>query len=243
MLRSTTGENNLYLSPHLDDAAFSLGALIARQPGGTVVNVFTRSAYVAGRNLSARAEPSEIARISAIRRAEDDLFVAQSQLRRVDLGAEEPSLRGRHPFDGTGVDEDITQIRTALTETLERAVRGGQTKIFCPAGLGRHVNHLAVRAVVVEWYEAQRSVVQLSFYEDLPYAANLRARWGGLIELRRALKPNVLRRMTWPAPPSKLKQINIYRSQHSEPVTELGRFSPAALWPRGAHEAIWTVLG
>lgn len=56
-------------------------------------------------------------------------------------------MRGRSPWDLDGLADDIEQSRVPLTALLQRVADG--TRIFCPAGIGGHVNHLAVRAVVI----------------------------------------------------------------------------------------------
>jgi LmbE family N-acetylglucosaminyl deacetylase len=238
-----TEVRNIYLSPHFDDIAFSLGSLISAEDGGTLVNVFTRSPYIAGRELGRTPDAAEVDRVSAVRSDEDRAFAERYRLRVVDLGRQEAILRGLHPFAGEDVSEGAAQIRPALKETLDILVSDAAARIFCPAGIGRHVDHLAVRAVAIEWYRAKKRSGQLWFYEDLPYASRLRARYRGLFDLRRVTAPLRLRRRTWPANTTKLAQINDYASQHLAPVKDLRSFSPAAVWPLGSHEAAWQIVG
>ena len=38
----------------------------------------------------------------------------------------------------------------------------------------------------------------------------------------------------------KLKLVNLYRSQFTQPPSSIRRFSPKLFFPSPAHEAIWT---
>jgi len=232
---------NVYLSPHLDDAAFSLGSLIASQPGGTLVNVFTRSSYVAGRPLDVRGDTAEVDRISTLRAAEDVGFSERFGLVRLEIGGEEPILRGQQPFAKEAVASGVAQIKTALFDALDTTSSAG-ANVYCPAGIGRHADHLAVRTVAIAWYQSRNPKSALWFYEDLPYASRPRARWRGLFDLRRAVWPRRVRRASWRSGDRKLEQINAYPSQLDAPITDLRRFSPAAFWPAAPHEAAWELV-
>lgn len=239
MLRPVASDNNIYLSPHHDDVAFSLGALVAAAPGGTLVNLFTRSGYVAGTPTDRRPDAATIERVTLLRRAEDEAFARRYRLERLDLGLDEPPLFGRSPWELGGLADDIAQLRAPLTALLQRATPGA--RIFCPAGIGGHVNHLAVRALVIELL-LELAGCEVLFYEDLPYASSSRARWHAIADLRAALKGRKLRRRSWAAAPDKLAAVNLYPSQHAATPTSLRRFSPRAIWPLGPHEAVWGVI-
>jgi len=228
--------NNIYLSPHHDDIAFSLGARIAAEPGGRLVNLFTRSGYVAGAALDQAPEAATIARISALRLAEDEAFAGRYGLERIDLGLDESPVRGRSPWDLRGLADDIAQLRAPLTTLLRKA---GRARVFCPAGIGGHVNHLAVRAVVIELLPELERRGEVLFYEDLPYASSSRTRRRWLSDLRTALGGRRLRRRPSAAGAAKLVAVNLYPSQHDGEVTSLRRFSPRTFWPIGPHEAVW----
>jgi LmbE family N-acetylglucosaminyl deacetylase len=241
MVEPRADTDNIYLSPHFDDAAFSLGALIASGRGGVLVNLFTRSAYVAAG--SPDATPEVVDRISALRDAEDLAFAQRHGLRRIVLGADEPKLRGRDPFDAKGLDEDVAQIGDRLASTLTELVTDGRShRVFAPIGIGGHVNHLAVRDVVLSWVEHAPPEIEVYFYEDLHYASRWINRHAGLRHLATAAGDRRLVRHAWPAQQSKLDDINLYTSQHHRPVRSLRRFSPAALWPLHPHEAAWELI-
>lgn len=240
MLTNIGADNNIYLSPHYDDIAFSLGAWVAASPGGRLVNLFTRSGYVAGTPTNHWPDAATIARVMVLRRAEDTAFSERHQLQRLDLGLDEPPVRKRSPWDLGGLADDIAQARAALTGLLEAVPSGA--RIFCPAGIGGHVNHLAVRTLVIELLPALAGHAEVLFYEDLPYAASSRARRAGLRDLRAALSGRQLRRQAWASSAAKLDAVNCYPSQLAEPATSLRRFSPRTWWPIGRHEAVWQVI-
>lgn len=238
MLPATRADNTFYLSPHYDDIAFSLGARVAAAPGGRLVNLFTRSGYVAGTPIDQWPDAATIERVMALRRAEDTAFSTRFGLERLDLGLDEPPVRQRTPWDLAGLADDIEQVRAPLIGLLRSLPAA--TQIFCPAGIGGHVNHLAVRAVVIELLPelAGHSVL---FYEDLPYAASRRVRRRGVADLRAAFRGRRLGRQAWRAGAEKLEAVNCYPSQLAK-SPELRRFSPRAFWPLRPHEAVWRVL-
>ncbi len=237
--------NSIFLSPHCDDVAFSLGSFVSDNPDGTLVNLFTRSVYTAGFEAAGIPHTDDIERISAIRCAEDEAFCKMAALNRLDLGLEEPILRGRGVRDLTGVADDIQQLEKPLVELFQRlfAEMPGPLDIYCPAGIGGHVNHHAARAVVIkniEWIEQRASVM---FYEDLHYASRYAVRLAGLAGLRWAMRNRRGVRRVWRVndPAAKLAMINAYPSQHTRPVVSLSpAFTPKTAWPLGAHEAVWS---
>lgn len=238
MLPAARADNDIYLSPHYDDVAFSLGARVAAARGGRLINLFTRSGYVAGTPVDHWPDAATIDRVMRLRQAEDTAFSQRYGLQRLDLGFDEPPVRKRIPWDLTGLADDIDQVRAPLSELLGALPAGA--RIFCPAGIGGHANHLAVRAVVIELLPELERRGEVLFYEDLPYASSSRARRRWLPDLRTALDGRRLRRRTWAAGVAeKLVAVNLYPSQHAGEVTSLRRFSPRTLWPIGPHEAVW----
>jgi LmbE family N-acetylglucosaminyl deacetylase len=235
MAPAEAGANTIYLSPHYDDAAFSLGAWLTAHPGGRLVNLFTRSQYTAA------SRTGDVDEVSAIRAAEDRAFAARVGLDAVALGLEEPSLRGRKSRDAAGVGDDIGQLRDPLMGWLDTHAGQGAV-IYCPAAIGGHVNHLATRAVAWEWAVARGRERDLRFYEDLPYASQVHLRRRGLPSLRAATAPWRLERRAWLTGKAKLELVGLYPTQFKG-VPSLRRFSPIALWPPLPHEAVWRVVG
>jgi LmbE family N-acetylglucosaminyl deacetylase len=186
---------HLFLSPHLDDVAFSLGAALldGRLGGGVLVNVFSVS------NCTADDADRDVARVSALRRAEDGAFLARLPvaidavyLDRLDaplrLGiAEDEVCRVAPPAPD---DPEILLLVQAL-----RGRGGGEGLLLAPLGLGGHVDHaVAHRAACALAAEGRR----VAFYEDLPYAGGVeleeidRAVAAAAARLGRALEPVLL---------------------------------------------------
>jgi LmbE family N-acetylglucosaminyl deacetylase len=166
----------LFISPHLDDVAFSCGGTFATlaQAGWQCVllTVFTRSVpNPTGFALACQTDKGLGPEVDylALRRAEDTAaaqHLGAAAVRWLDLP--EAPHRGYHspaalfadllPADDIG-PELTTLLATAVAETSPQLV-------FAPQGLGLHVDHrqvmLAVRAVVPP-------TVPVLWYRDTPY--------------------------------------------------------------------------
>jgi LmbE family N-acetylglucosaminyl deacetylase len=237
---AASNAGSIYLSPHRDDAAFSLGGLIARAPGGTLVNIFTRCEFTAV-PVDVPAGTTRADTVSAIRAAEDARFIVRSGLEERNLGLEEPSLRGGKAFtDSAPRASDLEMLRAPLTAVLDELLAAGPRPIYCPAGIGGHVDHLLTCSVALEWARARGQVGLLRFYEDLPYARKRSKRAKGLRRLKHEVAMP-MRRTAWPVGDEKLAALALYVSQHRSPPA-LSEFRPAAFWPRSAHEAVWSPL-
>src|SRR5690349_1246588 len=135
----------VYLSPHVDDIAFSLGVTARLIGHGTILNLFTRSRHIDNPALLAGGRSWTVDEVVAQRDNEDARFAALAGLDRQSLALDEPALRGRRHRDLGGLAEDRAQLRATLPAKLDAiAGRGDPPRaLFCPAGIGDHVNHLA----------------------------------------------------------------------------------------------------
>jgi LmbE family N-acetylglucosaminyl deacetylase len=156
------------LSPHLDDAAFSL-CIALREWSKTgvqlrVVNFFSISDYAPKSLLHS------IIDVSAIRKAEDlralRLISCNLQIESLDL-LDAPLRLGLDlesvckPESGALRHRDeIDRLALRLRKYFLRGY------VLAPLGLGNHVDHLTVRAAAIANFARRR----LGFYEDLPYA-------------------------------------------------------------------------
>jgi LmbE family N-acetylglucosaminyl deacetylase len=159
------------LSPHQDDAGLSLAMTIraAARSGRRVriVNCFTVSAY-APHSLAL-----DVVEIGSIRKEEDREFASRvgTSVEVVDLGMEDAPIRLQRPVASVrrlkvGARERLDAQRIA--EALDRLAEG---TVLAPLGLGGHIDHLVALEAAIGLARAGRPVV---FYEDLPYAADLR---------------------------------------------------------------------
>lgn len=191
-----TREPWLFLSPHLDDAVLSCGALIeseVKRRQVLVITLFsecspaphTQAARSFLRQCSAQDAPS----LFEARKKEDAAVLAGLGVRFQHLGATDalfrrrretyfgatrlgkalPELVHRYPtyrFDiavgrvSKGDNKLIQDLQIRVRQQIEEL---GAGLVFCPVGVGRHVDHLITR--LVGEASAERSV----FYSDFPY--------------------------------------------------------------------------
>jgi LmbE family N-acetylglucosaminyl deacetylase len=173
----------LILSPHRDDAAFSLSIAIIKwltaRHTVTILNVFTRSRYAPYSDAAFVHENDELSYVSAMRLREDEHFLRRvtetlpkglkNHLHMIDLNLKDAPIRLRIPLEELSdtpvnpTDSSIEKIRKALTRQSEA---GAMEAVVLPAALGKHVDHLTVREAAMPFATA----IPAAFYEDLPYA-------------------------------------------------------------------------
>lgn len=144
----------IVVSPHLDDAVFSAGNILAHETNAKVVTIFagdiestgaTQYDYAAGFASSAEA--------MQIRKEEDRRATAA-------LGVQYEHM----PFHDVqyGLAQKPTLMKRMLAETLREA-----DVIYGPLGL-KHPDHVKARELVINYWLNHREK-QLYLYEDLPY--------------------------------------------------------------------------
>lgn len=158
----------LFVSPHLDDAVFSAGALIARLARDhdvVVATVFTASMPApTGFALACQTDKGIAANVDymALRRAEDQRALETLGARPVWLDLPEAPHRGyRSPaalFGPRHTADDPAPVATALAPLVAEA-----DAVFGPLGHGDHVDHHLVR-------DALDSLAGAIAWLDLPYA-------------------------------------------------------------------------
>jgi LmbE family N-acetylglucosaminyl deacetylase len=173
----------LILSPHRDDAAFSLSIAInnwlTARHTVTILNVFTRSRYAPYSDADFIHENDQLSYVSAMRLREDEQFRRRitetlpkglkSNLHLIDLNLKDAPIRLRIPLEELSdtpvnpTDPAIEKIRNALVKQSEA---GAMKALVLPAALGKHVDHLTVREAAMPF----TSTIPAAFYEDLPYA-------------------------------------------------------------------------
>ncbi len=164
------------LSPHRDDAAFSLGLSMESwlSAGHTVhvLNCFTQSAYAPFSDADSLHPNDRISFVSATRKREDTAWnkLLGGKLHITDLDLLDAPLRLACP-----VDEVLTLPIRAGDRAVSR-VAGAVAKlarnefaILLPLALGGHIDHRVTRLAGLEALAG--SLRAVTFYEDLPYAA------------------------------------------------------------------------
>jgi hypothetical protein len=233
---------DVYLAPHADDVAFSIGYFAQARAAGRLLTVFGAS------NHTARPQPTPMSTvdISALRRSEDLRFAQACGLSAEDLGFPEAALRGHHPMDRARADEDMPVFAQPIMEALGRLAAAGPAGerpwLFAPMALGGHIDHAIILYVLGQNRAAIERRFRLAFYEDLPYAADYQYRVTGLVRFRQIFGGKGWRRYVMPLGANlaaKLGLIGLYESQHAGPANDILPFTPkSALFPR-PHEALW----
>lgn len=156
------------VSPHRDDVAFSLGALLLVRPEAlkAVVNVFTNSCDYTGDRGAWRSNSDE-------RWKEDQAFFRRSGANAhiADLGLADAPLRLQIPLAAVfqpqaHLEHQDHNARVAILAHLDTL---GTLPVGFPMAIGSHVDHAVVRDVGVQ---RARAGHQVFFYEDLPYAGH-----------------------------------------------------------------------
>ena len=228
------------VSPHFDDACFSLGCFLEEVGRGVLVNVFTQGVHLPGDPTKHQKDAEAT---FAIRDSEDRAFAERCGLTRHDLKGEEPPLRGRRPVDLSHVPDDVARIEKKFLDSLESLVppqSSTKAALFTPMGIGRHANHRAVAEVVARNASRLSEGYRLFLYEDLPYAHHPLERPAGLSRAR-AMSGITLRArhtlaVAWER---KRSLVSLYASQFRHPPRWIN-FRPAAARPLSLHEAFWS---
>ncbi len=166
--------NILILSPHRDDAAFSLALAIkgwlAAGHRVTVLGVFTRSLSAPYSDADTVHPNDLLSYVSAMRRREDAEFLKLLPgLHMVDMNLKDALLRLRCTAGEvftTGPSTEDTAIAKIQKSLAKLAADPGIDAVLVPLGLGHHVDHLVVRNAALA-FAATRPC---AFYEDLPDA-------------------------------------------------------------------------
>lgn len=171
-------KTTLILSPHLDDAAFSLGPLlaaIAPQTRAIVATAFTKSwPHPVGFALACQLDKGLPADTDymAVRRKEDDEWAGRLGLEVVHGPFAEAPHRGYDSVQelfgpvlaADREDPGLTKWITGLISSLSPEI------VFIPLALGNHVDHQWLRWSAGQAKEKLRHAV---YFKDLPYASRL----------------------------------------------------------------------
>ncbi len=178
--------NILILSPHRDDAAFSLAISINHWLSVghrvTILNAFTRSLYAPYSDAESLHENDRLSYVSAMRKKEDAQFLKQIPgALMVDLNIKDAPIRLHCDssivcdMDVNVADTCIPKIRKAVAAVRDK--HSGTMALVLPLGLGHHVDHRTARDAALPL----STTVPCAFYEELPYAT----RGGVAVDLTR----------------------------------------------------------
>lgn len=231
----------IVLSPHFDDACFSLGGFLKAIGHGTLINVFTCGRYLA----KSKQEPLSQTDVFALRDAEDETFARECGLRRIDLSCKEPILRDRRVSDLSYIRDDLEQIEGPVLSTLTRLAAEFHPKekgtLFAPLGVGNHCNHRALNALIINNFATISQKFEIMFYEELPYSSSVFHRSAALHRVSRCCVSSAAVRYVYPTDwAQKRTLIELYPSQLRAPP-RWHRYRPAAQSPLAPHEAFWSL--
>ncbi len=172
-----TVTRGIIVSPHLDDAALSMGAAMlsaAQHTPFLVVDVFSKVSWW-------RFDLNEgiLPRVQTTRDVEEEsvMRLTRSKLRR--WGLAEAPLRGyllKEIFTTLRKPEAVGTHESIRTRVRELAVEKPGERWFLPLGVGNHIDHRIARDAALDGLrDADVAGKTVAFYEDLPYAAQLPA--------------------------------------------------------------------
>lgn len=156
------------LSPHIDDAAYSLAIHIAKWAEQripvTIINCFTNTNWTI---CFISKDKEEICRL---RKAEDIEFnkLFDSRLKIINLDLLDAPLRCDFIFKY----KDFEELEWATANEVQQAIinlvpRG--SNLFCPLAIGDHIDHV----ICLEAIKKINRRYKISFFEDLPYSARI----------------------------------------------------------------------
>jgi len=154
------------LSPHIDDAAYCLALTISKCAKSkmeiTIINCFTVTKW------AIRFVSKDVKEISDLRKKEDVEFYNNYKvpITIVNLDLLDAPLRNGFIFQEKSFEETEWQIVEHLKNYLGKNREG---ILFCPLGIGDHIDHAICREAVVHLYEK----MDVLFFEDLPYASRI----------------------------------------------------------------------
>lgn len=167
------------ISPHRDDAAFSLGLSIERwlRDGHRVhvLNCFTQSENAPYSDADALHPNDRVSFVSALRKREDAAWnkLLGGGLQITDLDLLDAPLRLACSVDEVmdaairPGDRAVARVAGAIAK-LARAGASGDLAIALPLALGGHIDHRVTRQAGLE--ALAEVSLPIAFYEDLPYA-------------------------------------------------------------------------
>ena len=201
---------HIYLSPHYDDIAFSLSSEI--QADGFVLDVFTISNYVENK----KCLNGSLA-VSEVRKNEEMDFIKKNKLKYKIMNLKDSRMYGS-PFSRYHEIPINKELEKELLKTIhELNLKNKIDTLFCPLGVGKHLDHLQLFLIIQKHYRKLKKEFNVVFYAEIPYIFyqnNLRNR---VNYLKHWLHINHIRSHRYTLTNTevmlKIKQLKIYKSQ------------------------------
>lgn len=248
---------HLFVSPHLDDIALSCAGLagrLARQGRRVIMATFCTADYEGPFPLSPAAQHEHWQwqlgeQPYRHRRAEDrqaaDLLGAEAlhlglldAIYRYD-DAGQPLYTGKQFMGGQVHPRDWEHFHPRVVDALRQAlsVAGDAARVYCPLGIGGHVDHVVVRRAV----EQVCHPAQVAYYEDYPYAGKDAGALKPYLEQAGSVWRPTLVHLTEAEVETRIAAIACYRSQLFALFGELPGGAPAM--PAHVREYVGRVGG
>ena len=226
----------IVISPHADDAAYSIGGLIRKSIFRSriqIITLFGRSNF-----LRASGFENHWQAVTTLRKREDMAFAARIGAQLTYFQYPEAALRiGTSPEDLFAIAEvPRVEIPGNLTDSLTKLLDRLRPRcLFAPLAVGYHRDHLIARQIATR--EAVQRKLPIIFYEDLPYVESVsRER---LIRHAKLVDPR-LRAGYVPIDLSgKLNNLTVYRSQVGPPEMQIVAQHATQLRDGQPFERIW----
>ncbi len=219
------------LSPHRDDAAFSLFGYLSRWSllpvKIRVINFFTKSGY------APHAGTDDIQSITAIRKAEDQrvFSLISTSLEVIDAGLLDAPLRLGISVADVFKPESRSLVTEDQIEQVSGFIQSAASDLYiAPLGLGGHLDHWLVRQAATRTLARE----SLAFYEDLPYAM-----WTSTEELQNTVGIDLQRFLIHDAASTQRKRAAIeeYKSQvTSAEVDNIASVGERIWIPQNSHQ-------
>jgi LmbE family N-acetylglucosaminyl deacetylase len=160
----------IIVSPHLDDAALSLGARMLKwKHRCLVLDIFSMASWWRF-PFDSPSDP----RIQLVRDAEEDLMAKLVGCQVQKMGLPEAPRRGytlENLFTAEMLPQDA-EVAETIRGRLQPFMSDPHQQWFLPLGVGNHVDHrLARNTVLAALLQANVPPQRIRFYEDLFYAA------------------------------------------------------------------------
>jgi LmbE family N-acetylglucosaminyl deacetylase len=226
----------IVISPHADDAAYSIGGLIRKSIFRSriqIVTLFGRSNF-----LRASGFETNWRAVTALRKREDAAFAARIGAQLTYLQYPEAALRiGTSPENlFTIAESPRVEIPGNLTSRLTKVLdRLRPVCLFAPLAVGYHRDHLIARQIAAK--EAVRRKLPIIYYEDLPYAGRLSRH--RLISHAKSVDHRLRARYVHIDLSGKLNNLTVYRSQVGPPEMQIVAQHATRMRDGQPFERIW----
>lgn len=159
------------VSPHIDDACFSLGLTMEMHNSLghqiDVINCFTISDFTIEKNCS------DVEEVTRIRKTEDRKLASMLEgLRFKNLDLLDAPLRKDLIKQKLPLTRDNQVLVHKIVSSIRDIVPVG-SNLYCPISIGNHIDHLICMEAAITISRSKSYFI--SFYEDLPYASRCTA--------------------------------------------------------------------